>query len=104
MKKLIYVLLITLVALFGLTFSYKNHHVVEVNYYFGIHFQGALPLLLFITFSLGLLLGYAVALLHLFGARTKSSVSKKPPTLPAVSHAHSLPDTHIPRRIPDALD
>ena len=58
MKKLFYVVLVVVVALFGLTFSYKNHQVIEVDYYFGLHFQGQLPLLLFITFALGLLAGY----------------------------------------------
>ncbi len=57
MRKLLYAVVIVLIALFGLTFSYKNHQIIEIDYYFGIHFQGGLSLLLFITFALGLLVG-----------------------------------------------
>lgn len=87
MKKLLYVVLIVVVALFGLTFSYKNHQPVEVNYYFGLHFQGQLPLLLFITFALGLLVGYVTALLGRFNARRKVSKTVTATTLPT----HSSP-------------
>ena len=87
MKKLLYVVLVVVVALFGLTFSYKNHQVIEVDYYFGLHFQGQLPLLLFITFALGLLAGYVTALLRGLNARRKWSK--------AVKTAAALP-THSP--------
>ena len=92
MKKLIYVVLIVAVALFGLTFSYKNHQFVELNYYFGLHFQGRLPLLLLITFALGLLVGYIAALFHGFNARRKLR------RRPQVSQATGIP--LAPRRMP----
>ena len=91
MKKLFYVVLIVVVALFGLTFSYKNHQVIEVDYYFGLHFQGQLPLLLFITFALGLLAGYGVALLHGLNARRKWSKARSQTA--AALPTHSPPVT-----------
>ena len=81
MKKLIYTLLIVVVALFGLTFSYKNHQPVEINYYFGLHFQGQLPLLLFLTFALGLLAGYLIALFYRLSSRLKPDKIKKVPLI-----------------------
>ena len=91
MKKLLYVVLVVVVALFGLTFSYKNHQVIEVDYYFGLHFQGQLPLLLFITFALGLLAGYGVALLNGLNARRKWSKARSQTA--AALPTHSPPVT-----------
>ena len=64
MKKIFYVLLIAVIAVFGLTFGYKNHQLVEVNYYFGMNFHGSLPVLLLFTFAAGLVVGYGLALLN----------------------------------------
>ncbi len=87
MKKLLYVTLIVVVALFGLTFTYKNPQPVELNYYFGLHFQGRLPLLLLITLALGLVAGYLLALLHSLGARRRFSKTRKiEPALVPVPH------------------
>lgn len=98
MKKLFYVLLIAVVAVFGLTFSYKNYQTVEINYYFGLHFQGRLPLLLFITFSLGLLAGYlaghGAALLNGFRFGTRPGAAKaaaKTNKAPGALQTHSPP-------------
>ena len=77
MKKLLYVALIAVIALFGLTFSYKNHQTIDIDYYFGIDFQVELPLLLFITFALGLLVGYLVTLFNAFKTRRKLSRAKR---------------------------
>ncbi len=77
MKKLLYVVFIVAVALFGLTFSYKNHRRIEIDYYFGIHFQTDLSLLLFGVFALGLLVGCLAALLGAFTARRRLSRAKR---------------------------
>lgn len=95
MKKLSYVVLIVVVALFGLTFSYKNHQPVEINYYFGLHFQGQLPVLLFITFALGLLAGYLVALVRGFSARRRFYKTKKPPAFAPVSPPATRPVRNV---------
>lgn len=71
MKKLFYGLLIVAVALFGLTFSYKNHQTIEIAYYFGIQFQVELLLLLLLTFSIGLFGGYITMVFNAFTLRRK---------------------------------
>ena len=77
MKKLLYVILIVLIVLFGLTFTYKNHQTIELNYYFDLSFQVELSLLLFITFALGLMVGYLATLLNAFNTRRKLSKAKR---------------------------
>ncbi len=69
MKKLFYGLLIVAVALFGLTFSYKNDQTIEIAYYFGIQFQ--VELLLLLTFSIGLFGGYITMVFNAFTLRRK---------------------------------
>lgn len=77
MKKTLYAGLVVVVALFGLTFSYKNHHTIEIDYYFGIHFQAVLSLLLFAAFALGLLIGCLATLRHVLTARRKLARAKR---------------------------
>ena len=60
MRRFGYVFFIAVIALFALTFSFKNRQIVEIDYYFGLNFVGQLPLLLLLTFAAGALLGYAV--------------------------------------------
>jgi len=57
MRKFMYVAFVAALALFGLTFSYRNYQTVRLDYYFGVDFTVHLPLLLLITFALGLALG-----------------------------------------------
>ncbi|MGI9310314.1 MAG: lipopolysaccharide assembly protein LapA domain-containing protein [bacterium] len=71
MKKGLYVLLVAALALFGLTFSYKNHQIVAIDYYFGLRFQTELVLLLFAVFAAGLAFGYLAALPGALNARRK---------------------------------
>lgn len=81
MKKLVYVLLVGVVALFGLTFAYKNHQVVTLNYYFGLNFVGSLPLLLLLAFASGLAVGAAAVWLRALTTRRRWS-SRRAPALP----------------------
>lgn len=86
MKKLLYVTLVVVVSLFGLTFSYKNHQRVEIDYYFGVDFQMDLALLLFLTFALGLTAGALATALGALNARRKRARAKRQPnTLPSVN-------------------
>ena len=77
MKKLLYVVLVVTLALFGLTFSYRNHQTIAIDYYFGVDFQMELSLLLFLTFALGLLAGYLATLLGALNARRKRSRARR---------------------------
>lgn len=77
MKKALYVVFVAVVALFGLTFSYRNQRTVGIDYYFGVDFQVQLPLLLFITFALGLVVGCLATLPGVLGARRKLSRAQR---------------------------
>ncbi len=77
MKKLLYVISIVLIVLFGLTFTYKNRQTIELNYYFDLNIQVELSLLLFFTFALGLMVGYLATLLNTFNTRRKLKKAKR---------------------------
>jgi len=77
MRKFCYVAFTAVVALFGLTFSYRNHQSVRLDYYFGIDFEMQLPLLLFIAFALGLLIGCLATLPRLFISRRKLAKAQR---------------------------
>ena len=62
MRKLFYVLIISIVMIFGLTFVYKNQQIVTVDYYgsqpWGFSWEGELSLLVIATFVLGMVTGF----------------------------------------------
>jgi uncharacterized membrane protein YciS (DUF1049 family) len=62
MRKLIYVLIISVVMVFGLTFVYKNQQMVTVDYYgshpWGFSWEVHLSLLIIAVFIAGLVIGY----------------------------------------------
>jgi putative membrane protein len=58
MKRVIYVVAAILALLVGITFAYHNRQVVDVVYYFGLHWQGPLSLGLLSAFALGVVVGY----------------------------------------------
>ncbi|MHB2040103.1 MAG: LapA family protein [Acidiferrobacteraceae bacterium] len=62
MKRFFYLLLAVIILFLGLSFAYKNAGVVELNYYLGIHWSSPLSLMLLITLSLGVLLGFIASL------------------------------------------
>lgn len=62
MKRFFYLLLAIVILFLGLSFAYKNADVVELNYYLGIHWSSPLSLMLLITLSLGILLGFIASL------------------------------------------
>ena len=66
MKRLFIILVTFLVALLGLTFAVHNPQEVEVHYYLGWIWQGPLALLLFLTFTVGLLAGWLAGRLRGF--------------------------------------
>ncbi len=73
MKKLGYAVLVATTTLFGLTFSYKNPQRIDIAYYFGVDFQLPLPLLLLMTWALGLFLGCLAMALWALRIRRKLS-------------------------------
>jgi putative membrane protein len=66
MKRFLYAFVAIVVLALGLGFAYKNAQPVSVDYYFGLHWEGPLSLLLLSSMTLGVLLGLLVGLgMHL---------------------------------------
>jgi putative membrane protein len=61
-KRLLYVILGVLAASAGITFAIQNRQVIDVSYYFGLHWSGPLSLALLATFTAGIVVGYLVSL------------------------------------------
>ncbi|MHB8257899.1 MAG: LapA family protein [Acidiferrobacterales bacterium] len=62
MKRLLYFLLGVVTVFIGLSFAYKNSDVVALNYYFGLHWESPLSLMLLATLAIGIVLGFVASL------------------------------------------
>ena len=62
MKRILYGLLAVVVVLVGVTFSYKNAQLVELHYYFGIHWKTPLAFMLLTAVTLGIVIGILASL------------------------------------------
>ena len=62
MKRFLYFFVAMVMLVIGLGFAYKNAQIVNVDYYFGLHWEGPLSLLLLSTLTLGALLGLLAGL------------------------------------------
>jgi putative membrane protein len=62
MRRLVYLALAVLVLLVGVTFTFKNAQMVELNYYFGIHWQASLSFMLLTTLTIGIAAGFLASL------------------------------------------
>jgi lipopolysaccharide assembly protein A len=62
MKRILYGILIFAVLLIGVTFTTKNAQMVELNYYFGIHWTTPLSFMLLTTLTVGIVLGLFASL------------------------------------------
>ena len=81
MRKLVYVVLISLVMVFGLTFVYKNQQIVTLDYYgshaWGFSWEVQLSLLIICTFIAGLVIGYLFSVLTNLRLRGKLMSSNR---------------------------
>ena len=62
MKRSLYVILIFLTLVVGITFAIQNRQVIEVSYYFGLKWIGPLSLALLATMTVCIVLGYLTSL------------------------------------------
>jgi len=62
MKRFLYGILVVAVLLVGVTFTTKNAQVVELSYYFGIHWMTPLAFMLLTTLTVGIALGLFASL------------------------------------------
>ena len=58
MRPLLLALIAFLLLIFILTFVSKNPQQVTLDYYFGFNFKGSVALLIFISFAVGVSVGY----------------------------------------------
>ncbi|MGI9316804.1 MAG: LapA family protein [bacterium] len=77
MKKLLYVIVILVFFLFGLSIFYNNPQNVELKYYMGWHIELPLTVVLLITFGLGVIVGYFASLLKSLKLRRRLSKANK---------------------------
>ena len=74
MKRLIYLIVFLLVAIFAFTVNLKNPQTVNLQYYFDLQFNAPLVLVLTAAFVFGLLIGWLSMSLSVF--RNKRQVGK----------------------------
>jgi putative membrane protein len=58
MRRFLYFFVAIVTLVFGLGFAYKNAQMVAVDYYFGLHWEGPLSLILLSTVTLGVVIGF----------------------------------------------
>lgn len=62
MKRILYIVVIAVTLLFGVTFALQNRQNVDVGYYFGLEWNGPLSIALLAVLALGILIGYLASL------------------------------------------
>jgi len=62
MKRFVYSILVLIIILVGVTFTTKNAQVVELNYYFGVHWVTPLSFMLLTTLTVGIAFGLLASL------------------------------------------
>ena len=98
MKRLFLILVTFLVALLGLTFAVHNPQQVEVHYYFDWIWRGSLALLLFLTLTVGLLLGWLAGRLRGFSQKKQENRRSR---MGVDSRDASLTPRNAPRQFND---
>lgn len=77
MKVFFYLLLALVVLVFGISFALQNPGPVEVQYYFGLDWQGSLSVLLVITLAVGALLGVLFTLGWVIRAKRQAAQARR---------------------------
>jgi uncharacterized integral membrane protein len=98
MKRLFLILVTFLVALLGLTFAVHNPQQVEVHYYFDWIWRGSLALLLFLTLTVGLLIGWLAGRLRGFIQKKQGNRRSR---MGVDSRDASLTPRNVPRQFND---
>ena len=62
MKRIFYTVVIVVTLLIGITFVFQNHQLIDLRYYFGMHWTGPLSLALLVTLALGVAIGCLASL------------------------------------------
>jgi len=62
LRRIFYLLMILVAGALGVTFAFKNVQIVSLQYYFGLHWEGSLAMLLLLVWGIGVLTGVLVML------------------------------------------
>jgi len=62
MKRILYLVVVIVTLLFGITFAFQNRQEIDLAYYFGLHWRGPLSLALLAVLTLGIAIGYVASL------------------------------------------
>ena len=98
MKRLFLILVTFLIALLGLTFAVHNPQQVEVHYYLDWIWRGSLALLLFLTLTVGLLIGWLAGRLRGFIQKKQGNRRSR---MGVDSRDASLTPRNVPRQFND---
>jgi len=98
MKRLVYGVLVLVVVLVGVTFTTKNAQVVELNYYFGIHWTTPLSFMLLTTLTVGIALGFLASLAMLARMQRQLLQARRDSRQPEqeVNNLRALPIRDVP--------
>ena len=77
MKRLVYLVLFLLIALFTLTLNLQNPQLVSLNYYFDFHWEAPLALIIMATFIFGLICGWLLMTLSVLRNKRQMGKAKK---------------------------
>ena len=77
MKKLLYVIVLIIFFLLGLSVFYNNPQSVELKYYMGWQVELPLTVILLITFAAGVVIGYFASLLKSLKLRRRLAKANK---------------------------
>jgi len=98
MRRLIYGVLILVVGVLGMTFTYRNAQPVELDYYFGIHWVAPLSFMLLTTFAIGVLSGFLASLAMVANMQRKLRLAHRETRQleQEMSHLRALPIRDVP--------
>lgn len=77
MKRLFYIVVAIVVVLFGMTFAFQNRQTVDVNYYFGLSWNGPLALALLGAVAVGVVVGFLASLRAVLRLQREAAAARK---------------------------
>ena len=77
MKRYFYIFIALIAVFVGLTFALKNNQIVDLIYYFGLHWTAPLSMMLLVSFALGAVCGYLANLTTLRRVRRTLAKARK---------------------------
>lgn len=77
MKRVLYIAIAIVVVLFGISFAFQNRQAVDVNYYFGLSWNGPLALALLGALAVGVVVGFLASLRAVLRLQRQLAAARK---------------------------